>query len=311
MSKTREPSQNLPSPSLKGPLLVSLAGIFWGTTGIVAKFVYLTGRITPFTLAFFRLAVAAVFLGLVWLGTRPGLKKREGIKGREGLLFIGFGLVVALFQLMYFQALRQTTATTAALLLTLTPVWVAVGSALFFREYPTPWTIGWGMVALVGMALLMGITQPETLKGGSFQGNLWALGASVCYAGYYFFSRTLLQNYRPLPVMAGAFTIGALLLCPLILTRQPAPQLSPQGWLGVVVLGVISTGIAGLFYLAGLRTTNTTLASLLGLVEPLTASFLGWLILREELLPVAWLGGVVLLLALAFMSAESLFHGNP
>jgi DME family drug/metabolite transporter len=96
----------------------------------------------------------------------------------------------------------------------------------------------------------------------------------------------------------------------LVLSAGAAPHLPVQGWAWTIFLGVVTTGLAGLLYLGGLRTTNTTVASLCGLVEPLTASLLGWGLLGERLSRISWAGAGVLLTALAFISAEDFFRAG-
>ena len=65
----------------------------------------------------------------------------------------------------------------------------------------------------------------------------------------------------------------------------------------VVALGLVPTAVSYLSYLRGLRTQSGTIGSLVALLEPVTATTLAALVLREWLTPPAALGAALLLSA--------------
>ncbi|HZS87474.1 MAG TPA: DMT family transporter [Chloroflexota bacterium] len=75
----------------------------------------------------------------------------------------------------------------------------------------------------------------------------------------------------------------------------------PQGWLLLVGLGLIPTAAGHLLFQSGMRTTPATAASILTLMEPLTATILAWILFGERLGPGGLPGALLLLGALAVL----------
>jgi len=110
-------------------------------------------------------------------------------------------------------------------------------------------------------------------------------------------SRTLANRYHPLQPIAIGFTLGAALLLGLT-SLQPgglALHYSPLGWLHLLYLGLVPTALAYFVFLAGMRTTPATTASIATLAEPLTSALLAWLLFDERLGPTSGLGAALLI----------------
>jgi DME family drug/metabolite transporter len=92
-----------------------------------------------------------------------------------------------------------------------------------------------------------------------------------------------------------AFSAAALGLLPLGLATGQALTFEPEGWARLVYMGLVPTALAYWLFARGLRTTPATTASLLTLIEPLTATVLAVLLFGEHL-TVNILGGGALLI---------------
>lgn len=136
------------------------------------------------------------------------------------------------------------------------------------------------------------------LIGGSFLGILLALGAGLSFAVYTLTSKKLLQKQKPEAVTGTVFFLSAVLLAPLLFLYDLGWISSVQGMAVSLYIGVIATGAAYLLFTTGLAKVPASTAVTLSLAEPLTASLLGTVLVRESLPLVSWAGIALLLLGI-------------
>lgn len=281
--------------------LIVLAAILWGTVGITTQTLYRLTATNPLSVGFFRLAIAAPALGIGCWGV---LGRRSLRIARRDLARIALiGLMLALYQACYFAAIARVGVAIATLVtLCLAPVIVAVLSAALLGERPTRRVLVALACALAGIAGIAGF------GGGSHTavnaaGILLAAGSALGYAIVTLTSRAVAGRYHPLQINAIAFATGALTLLPLALATGFAVSYPLQGWLLLAYLGLVPTALAYALFLAGMRTTPATVASIVTLLEPLTATVLAALLFGERLGPLGLLGAALLLTALVVLAA--------
>jgi DME family drug/metabolite transporter len=127
-------------------------------------------------------------------------------------------------------------------------------------------------------------------------GALLATGSALGYALV-----TMASGGVPagVPVTPVAFTVGALLLTPAALA---AGLRFPHDGVAVALLlylGLVPSAIAYRFFFAGIRSVPGPVASIVTLLEPLTATVLATSFLGERLTVPALLGGLLVLGAVA------------
>lgn len=289
--------------------LVVLGAVLWGTGGLAGATLASDG-IGMLAVASARLAVGGgALLAVVALAGRMGRWSASRPARRRVLVT---GLLAALYQSCYFLAVSWTSVSVATLVaLGAAPVLVASATAVRRRRAPGRRTVLAVVLALAGLVLLVGVS-----GSGSPAGVGLALVAAAAFATLTVVNRSPVAGLDPLTLTGASFTLGALLLAPVAvvtaLAAVPAaarggptgdllaavlPTLVPAGasaWLLVAYLGVGPTALAYGAYFAGLRSVPATTASLLALLEPLTAA-LGAALLRDERLGPAGLLGAALL----------------
>ena len=288
----------------RGPWFIVLTALLWGTIGLSAQLIYNVADIGALALIFYRLLIAIPVLSLALAGTlgRHALAFRRADLGAMALM----GAAFALFQLGYFSAIARTGVAVATLItICSAPVLVALLSALVLRERLSRRVLTSLVLAVIGTALLVDI-QPATLalEGQRTLGYLLALGAALSYALMVLSSRRLAAHYHPLQTTTFAFTLGALVLLPFSLSAGLNVQLSPSAWALLLYLGLVPTALGYVLFFIGMRTTQATAASIITLLEPLTATLLAWLLLGEKLGIWGVLGGALLLTAIVRLSAK-------
>jgi DME family drug/metabolite transporter len=290
--------------SQRGQWSIIGAGALWGTTGVTTQAIYHSSAANALSVAFLRLAIAAlVLLLLCWrlLGRRMWQIKR-----RDVLLMLCLGGMQAIFQYCYLAALPNCGITIATLIaLCVAPVLVVLFTALFQNERITPKILLALLCALGGTVLLTGTPS----GGGSFpylvRGILLSLLSAAGYAGVILGGRSLSGRYHTLQVNAASFVTGSLLLFVCSLVSMPLVfSYSTTDWLLIIYLGCIPTALSYVLFQAGMRTTPATLTSILTLSEPLTAAILAWIFFGERLNLIGILGAL-LLLGTIFLLARS------
>ncbi|TFV61811.1 UNVERIFIED_ORG: multidrug transporter [Bacillus sp. AZ43] len=288
----------LTAASPRGFLLVVLAALCWGTSGASGKIVADRTDLGPLDIAWHRMAIGAVVLVLGFLVSRSR-RPAEPIALARGtvlrLVLVGAGL--AAYQLAYFAAVATAGVSIATLVaLGLAPLLIAVGGTLLGHGRPDRATLVALVVALVGLVLLVGVSAGADTGTTVVLGALMAVGSALGYAVV-----TLAGGGVPagIPVTLVGFAGGALLLTPVALVAGLRFTVDPVA-LGVLLyLGVVPSALAYAMFFAGLRSVPGAVASIVTLLEPLTATALATAFLDEQLSPGALAGGVLVLAAVA------------
>jgi DME family drug/metabolite transporter len=292
-------SSPLASPaSRRGFLLVVLAALCWGTSGFSGRIVADRTDLGPLDIAWHRMAIGAAVLLIGTALTRrrrtaPATPLTRGTAVR--LVLVGAGL--AAYQVAYFAAVATAGVSIATLVaLGLAPLLIAVGATVLGHGRPDRATIVALVVALTGLVLLVGVSAGVDTGTTVVLGALLAVGSALGYAVV-----TLAGAGVPagIPVTLAGFAGGALLLTPVALIVGLRFTGDPVARGVLLYLGVVPSALAYALFFAGLRTVPGAVASIVTLLEPLTATALATTFLGERLAPAALAGGVLVLAAVA------------
>jgi len=181
-----------------------------------------------------------------------------------------------------FLTLDYLEAITFSLLLSFTPVLVALAGAFTLRELPSrrQWL---GILVVLGGALLY--FSPLSV----FRGSLFGLvlgGATVCAnAGASLLGRSVNKERMtsPLVVTAVSMGIGATCLLGTGWAVQGLPALSVKGWGIIVWLAVVNTALAFTLWNRTLRVLSAVESSVINNTMLIQIAVLAWLFLGESL----------------------------
>jgi len=274
--------------------LVLIAACLWATMGLFYKSLMGTYTLSPLSIIFWRVMLAAAALFIVL-----GIKQREAlhIARRDWGFFVAFGLLgIATFYSIYIYAIKLTGMGVAAVLMYTAPAWVTVLSACIFNE---PLTARKGtalLLAVAGCALVGGIYDLGTLQV-NLLGILAGLGAGLTYGLYILFCKSAAQRgYSAWGALAYALGIGTLFLLPLQAPSELIRAVTTPGiFLWLLILGMIPTLGGGIAFNAGLQKVPASNASIIATLEPAIATLLGWAFMGEQItLPQALGTGLIL-----------------
>lgn len=147
-------------------LQIHFCVVLWGFTAILGKLISLPAL--PLVWWRMLLVVAAIAL---W---PPVWRALRATDGRTLLLFSGAGVIVALHWLTFYGAIKLSNASVAASCMAIAPIFMAVVEPWIARRAFDPRELVIGIVALPGVALVVGGT-PGAMRAGIVVGVLSAL----------------------------------------------------------------------------------------------------------------------------------------
>lgn len=122
------------------------------------------------------------------------------------------------------------------------------------------------------------------------------LGGALSMAAGTVLSRKWQPPVSPLTFTAWQLTAGGLLLAPLAWLGEPAlPPLTTTHLVGLGYLGLIGAALTYFLWFRGVARIETAAVSMLGMMSPLTAVALGWMLLDQRLSPLQAVGAVIVL----------------
>lgn len=263
-------------------LLTALAPAIWGSTYIVTSELLPPDR--PFTAALIRTLPAGLLLLLL---TRQLPARRHWWR----LLVLG-ALNIGVFQALLFVAAYRLPGGLAAVLGAIQPLLVMLLAWAVDCRSPALATLGAAVAGLFGMAVLL--LSPQTLFEPVGMAAA-ALGAASMATGVWLTRRWQLD----LPVLAltgWQLVIGGLMLAPVAwLADAPLPPLGPLEWAAYAYLCLAGALLAYALWFRGVARLPTVAVASLGLLSPLTAVVLGWVLLSQSITGTALVGLVIVL----------------
>ena len=245
-------------------------------------------EIPPLPLGLLRFAGASVCLAglLAWLLPRGARLPPKG--ERKKLWALAF-VAVPLNQGFFLVGLSLSTAAHAALLYSLTPVFVLLLAQALLREVPGVRSAIGTALALAGTLFVL-LQRGVDLSGGPLVGDLLLIGAVLAWAVYTTGGRPLVARHGPLPTTAWSLIGGTLLFLPIGLIALAAPQARAQvahassaAWIGVLYLSVVASVVSYLLWYWALAWLPAAKVAVFTNLQPLATAVLAHFTLGEQI----------------------------
>ena len=260
-----------------------LTGIIWGSSFLFMKVAL--GGLSPGQVAWSRLVLGALALGLFVLVRRERLPRRLVVWGHMTVLAISFCVVPFL---LFSSAQQHVTSGLASIYNATTPIMTAVMAGLLFRvEKLKPVQIGGILLGILGVVVIIAPWQGLDFSQG-LVAQFAILGATACYGFSLAYMRRFVSDTGMSPLMFSFLNIGIAAAIMVILT--PVLVLTPvtlDPWIvvSIVLLGCLGTGVAYIWNQSTVRAWGPTRASTVTYITPLVGVLLGVLVLGET---VSW-----------------------
>lgn len=260
-----------------------LTAVFWGGTFVAARVVALESG--PYSAAFLRFLVASLFLVAFVVKEHDRIVLPER---RHLFLLAMLGLTgVFAYNVFFFSGLKTIAAGRASLIIAANPVFIALFSALFFREKLGPLKILGIAVSVAGAAVVVARGNPLALFGGNIGvGELYIVGCVASWVAYSLFGKLAIRDLSPLLAVTYACIIGAAgLFFPALAEGMfgSIAHYSISAWLGIFYLGYLGSALGFVWYYEGIRVVGPSRAGVFINLVPLSSVLLAFLILHETL----------------------------
>lgn len=253
---------------------------------------------------FWRMIFTLPLLGILFLIGKQKLsisylKKHKIQIGLAGFLFF-------LHFWFWFYAVNKTTIATAMIIFNLNPIFVALGSTIFFKEKLSFNLIIALTLGLVGLIVLQkGVISFDTTQG---VGNLLALFAAIAFAGYLLTTKSLRAHTSNLALTL-CFNISCLIgfsLSSLALGRDFI-NYPLQSWLSFFALAAIPSLLGHSLFTYSLKHMKASYASAMKLIEPVIAAMSAQIVFGEGVEFHTVLGFIVIIIGLLQLLLGSRF----
>lgn len=266
-------------------LTTAVGPVIWGSTYIVTTELLPPDR--PFTAALLRTLPAGLLL-VLWCRRSPAWGDWVG----WWRLLVLSALNIGVFQALLFVAAYRLPGGVAAVVGAMGPL-VVMGLVWGMdHRRPPGMVLAAGAMGVVGMAALL-------LSPGArwdMVGVAAALVGTVCMAAGTFWSRRWQSDLPVLAFTGWQLLAGGVMLAPVAwLVDPPLPALNAVQVGGYVYLSVAGALLAYALWFRGIARLPSVAVSSLGLLSPVTAVLLGWVLLGQSMTGVALAGMLVVL----------------
>ena len=284
-------------------LLPVLSGILWGSVGIFVRILTELGM-DSFTVTSSRLAIAAVVMASTILIYDKRLFR---IRIKDLWIFFVGGLLGMLgVVLAYNETIKQVTLSLAAVLLSMSPIFVLFFAAILFHEKITLKKTGCMVLALCGCVLVSGVLESTSGMNWTPAGIAFGILAAFCYALYSLVGKVAMKRgYHAFTMTFYCMVIIALCLLPAT-DWGCIRRITVQGGIKMVLFMLVHALFASVFpyvfYTLSLNYIEAGKVSILAAGEPVAAMIFGFMFFAEKPTVLSILGLVLTTSALVFLS---------
>lgn len=269
-------------------LLVFSMAIF-GTLGLFVRNIQLSSG----ALAFYRAILAAVLIGGFLFVTKQKIQVKQFKKELPILLLSG--VAMGFNWILLFEAYKYTTVSIATLSYYFAPVLVTLACPLLFKEKMTAKNWLCFIMSTLGIVLITGIGDFSQGKS-NIVGILFGLGAACFYATVILLNK-FIKNVGGIQRTFLQFLSAILILIPYVgfTSGSSLGQLTTIGWICLLIVGLVHTGVTYCFYFSALKELPGQKAAILSYIDPLVAVCISVFILGEPLTLLQFVGGALIL----------------
>lgn len=280
--------QDLAAQQRRGRAFIVLAALAWSTAGVFQRALDI-GTVTQIAgRAFFAVFALFLFVAIAERGRPLGAFRTMGRGG------VAVAVLLAVASVTFIAALNHATVANVLFMQALAPLFAAALGMVVMRERVTSRTWTAMVVALAGVALMVGGPGRPSL-----------LGASLSFSMTLAFAATLVvTRHRRDVSMAPAMCLSQVLVVVVAGPFSRPGDVGGDDLVVLVILGFCQIGLGLLFLTIGARLIPIAEVALISLLEIVLAPIWVWLTFSEEPSAASLAGGCIVLGAVA-MQARS------
>jgi len=271
------------------PRLMLIASMtIFGTLGLFVRNI----SVSSGELALYRAVLAALLIAAFLIVTKQKIPFAS-IR-REVPLLLASGVAMGINWILLFEAYKYTTVSVATLSYYFAPVIVTVVCPILFKEKLTRKQIICFIMSTLGLVMITGIG--EVGGKNDIVGILFGLGAAVFYATVILLNK-FIKKVEGIHRTFLQFLSAIVILIPYVImtTGVTLGGLNGSGWVNLLVVGLIHTGVTYCMYFSSLKELPGQKAAILSYIDPLVAVMISVTILNESMTLWQAVGGILIL----------------
>jgi len=269
-------------------LMIGASMFIFGTISVFVRNI----PVSSGELALYRALMASVMIGAYLVFTKQKIELKK-IKKELTLLLLS-GAAMGFNWILLFEAYKYTTVSMATLSYYFAPVIVTAACSLLFKEKLTRRQVICFVMSTLGIVMITGVSN---LSGGNdLVGILFGLCAAVLYATVVLLNK-FIKNVEGIHRTLLQFISAAVVLIPYVLLTDGITLggMNAVGWVNLLIVGILHTGIAYCIYFSALKDVSGQKAAILSYIDPLVAVIMSVTILGESMTLWQIIGGALIL----------------
>lgn len=292
--------------------------ILWGFSGSCVQYLFAHYEISALTITVVRMLGAGVlFLAVLLVRQRETMRRMLSDRSSVAQLIVFGSAGLFLCQVTYILAIDYTNAGTATVLQGLNMVFVLGTTCLIARRWPSVREL---LCVVLAFAAIVSVATKGDLGTLNIppQGLFWGIATAAAAAVNIMYPRRLFAKWGSLPVtgtgmLVGGFTALLLILVADVLDAATGgvlgmplalPQLGIDGILALAAIALVGTFAAFGLYMHGISLIGSVSASLLGAIEPISATAFAALWLGTVFVWADWLGLALMVATIVLISRQ-------
>ncbi|MFQ9287763.1 MAG: DMT family transporter [Intestinibacter bartlettii] len=286
-----------------GYFYILLAGIFWSTLGFLVSKIS-DYNFSPEEVAFFRMVGGFIVISIYGKITMPTMFKIT----KKGILYVfAIGIVCQfIFNIAYMGSISMVGASMAAVLLYVSPVFVAIFSKIVYKEKINKIKILSLIFCVIGAFLAVTGGKIE-IQGLNIIGILAGIISAITYAMLPIFNKNALKEMDNITMSAYAFLIAAIIMCFRVNPIHTISKIDNMRVLMYILsIGIIPTAMSYIVYSKGiLKGVELSIAGVVASIELVLSVIIGWTLLGEDF-SVVKIFGVLFMVASTFIAVKAI-----
>lgn len=286
-----------------GYVLIFLAALGFAALPVFIKYGYNLGLTTEIMLLLRFLIASLILVFIMFVNRKKGFIPRKSNLPQlvvQGLLFFGSAYCYTL-------SIMHMSATVTNILLYTYPLMVVLMATIVFKEKISLVKAVTLSTSFIGCLLVIDII--HTTQQISMLGVLYGLGSALFYAIYNINGQHLSETLEPVTI--ATYTSVVCLLATVIVYR-PFDIFTGHSYQAMWIIGlgtaILCTIMPIFCYQKGLSLLGASQASILSTIEPVIATFLAFLILRETLSTSQLSGAFLIIIGVLLLKLDKLKH---
>lgn len=237
--------------------------------------------------------IGSLFI-FVYMKTTHKEINKEAIKRNRKWLILG-GICLGLNWVFLFAAYVNTTVAIASLFNYMAPVIVILIAPFVLHEKLDKRKLSCVILAFIGIVLVSGFWEESI---GNVSGIIMGLLGALCFVGVIICNRKL-KGIAPLDKSLIQLAISIAVISPYVLIKNTGKPLNIDlsSILIILLIGVINTGLAYIFYFNGMSILPIQEVAIFGYLEPVVSVLCSVFLLHESMSVFGWVGAILIIVA--------------